>query len=117
MTLVAEEGGAEDDGLCPSMYSFHSSAEEKNKLLATLSECGIETTVDRGAKKDRIRQWIQSAAIPEDDEEAESEAEQDSWEEDAPSRTRAPRQAKVRVHMVHAHGVNMSSLRVVLWRL
>lgn len=57
--------------LCPSMYSFHSSPEEKNKLLATLTQYGVETTVDRGAKKDRIRQWIQSSAIQEDDEEEE----------------------------------------------
>ncbi|XP_034250004.1 serine/threonine-protein kinase SBK1 isoform X2 [Thrips palmi] len=80
-----KEEGVEDDGLCPSMYSFHSSVEEKNKLLATLSECGIETTVDRGAKKDRIHQWVQSSVIAEDDEEGESEdgdLEGESWEEE-----------------------------------
>ncbi|KAF5269930.1 hypothetical protein FQR65_LT05729 [Abscondita terminalis] len=60
---------AEDDGLCPSMYSFHSSPEEKNKLLFTLTQYGIETTVDRSAKKDRIRQWIQSSVIEEESEE------------------------------------------------
>jgi serine/threonine-protein kinase SBK len=60
-----------DAELCPSMYSFHSSPEEKNKLLKTLTEYGVETTVDRGAKKDRIRQWIQSSAIQEDEEEEE----------------------------------------------
>ncbi|XP_054286577.1 serine/threonine-protein kinase meng-po-like [Macrosteles quadrilineatus] len=65
------EMGYEDDGLCPSMYSFHSSAEEKNKLLSTLVAYGIETTVDRKAKKDRIRQWIQSSVIDEDEEEEE----------------------------------------------
>ncbi|KAK4877048.1 hypothetical protein RN001_009554 [Aquatica leii] len=59
----------EDDGLCPSMYSFHSSPEEKNKLLFTLTQYGIETTVDRTAKKDRIRQWIQSSVIEEEGEE------------------------------------------------
>lgn len=63
--------GYEDDGLCPSMYSFHSSPEEKNKLLSTLVQYGIETTVDRSAKKDRIRQWIQSSVIEEDEEEEE----------------------------------------------
>lgn len=61
--------GAEDDGLCPSMYSFHSSPEEKNKLLFTLTQYGIETTVDRTAKKDRIRQWIQSSVIEEENDE------------------------------------------------
>uniref|UniRef100_A0A1B6CB69 Protein kinase domain-containing protein n=1 Tax=Clastoptera arizonana TaxID=38151 RepID=A0A1B6CB69_9HEMI len=61
----------EEDGLCPSMYSYHSSAEEKNKLLATLVEYGIESTVDRVAKKDRIRQWIQTSVISEEEEEEE----------------------------------------------
>uniref|UniRef100_A0A8D8PQR6 Serine/threonine-protein kinase SBK1 n=1 Tax=Cacopsylla melanoneura TaxID=428564 RepID=A0A8D8PQR6_9HEMI len=61
----------EEDGLCPSMYSFHSSADEKNKLLQTLTAYGIETTVDRGAKKDRIKAWIQSSVIEEDKEEDE----------------------------------------------
>lgn len=96
-----KEEGVEDDGLCPSMYSFHSSVEEKNKLLATLSECGIETTVDRGAKKDRIHQWVQSSVIAEDDEEAESEAEEEgegeSWEEESQARPQprpAPRTGK-----------------------
>lgn len=61
----------EDNGLCPSMYSFHSSPEEKHKLLFTLTQYGIETTVDRSAKKDRIRQWIQASIIEEEEEEEE----------------------------------------------
>ncbi|XP_046403217.1 serine/threonine-protein kinase SBK1-like [Ischnura elegans] len=70
-----EEEGIEDDSdLCPSLYSFHSSPEEKNRLLKTLTEYGVETTVDRSAKKDRIRQWVQlSGAILEEDEEEEEE--------------------------------------------
>uniref|UniRef100_A0A1Y1NAS2 Protein kinase domain-containing protein n=1 Tax=Photinus pyralis TaxID=7054 RepID=A0A1Y1NAS2_PHOPY len=63
---------AQDDGLCPSMYSFHSSPEEKNKLLFTLTQYGIETTVDRSAKKDRIRQWIQASVIEEEVDEQET---------------------------------------------
>lgn len=59
----------EEGGLCPSMYSFHSSPEEKNKLLFSLTQYGLETTVDRSAKKDRIRQWIQASVIEEEDEE------------------------------------------------
>lgn len=51
------------------MYSFHSSAEEKNKLLHVLTEYGVETTVDRSAKKARIQQWIQNSIIREEDEE------------------------------------------------
>uniref|UniRef100_A0A1B0DM04 Uncharacterized protein n=1 Tax=Phlebotomus papatasi TaxID=29031 RepID=A0A1B0DM04_PHLPP len=62
----------EPDELCPSMYSFHSSPEEKNKLLSALAEAGIETTVDRVAKKARIRDWIQSSVITEEDEEDDS---------------------------------------------
>lgn len=56
------------------MYSFHSSPEEKNKLLHSLTQYGIETTVDRGAKKDRIRAWIENSII---DEEEEDENEQE----------------------------------------
>ncbi|BET03178.1 STYKc [Nesidiocoris tenuis] len=59
----------EDESLCPSMYSFHSSAEEKNQLLSTLAAYGIETTVDRRSKKDRIRAWIQNSSIVEETEE------------------------------------------------
>ncbi|GLV61268.1 uncharacterized protein CBL_13850 [Carabus blaptoides fortunei] len=70
----------EDDGLCPSMYSYHSSPEEKNKLLFSLTQYGIETTVDRVAKKDRIRAWIESSVIEEEEEE--EEAEEDSEDEE-----------------------------------
>lgn len=62
----------ETDELCASMYSFHSSPEEKNKLLSTLAQHGIETTVDRIEKKKRIRDWIQSSVITEEDEENDS---------------------------------------------
>lgn len=71
----------EDDGLCPSMYSFHSSPEEKNKLLYSLTQYGIETTVDRGAKKDRIRAWIENSIIDEEEEEGD-EAEGDTDQEE-----------------------------------
>ncbi|XP_043260479.1 uncharacterized protein LOC122402033 [Colletes gigas] len=70
----AMNGGADErDELCPSMYSFHSSVEEKNQLLHTLTTYGIETTVDRAKKKDRIREWIQASAIVEEYEEEESD--------------------------------------------
>ncbi|OAD55256.1 Serine/threonine-protein kinase SBK1 [Eufriesea mexicana] len=71
-------GGADErDELCPSMYSFHSSLEEKNQLLHTLTTYGIETTVDRTKKKDRIREWIQASAIVEEYEEDESDLNED----------------------------------------
>ena len=96
----ADPGGL-DDGLCPSMYSFHSSADEKNKLLATLSQCGIETTVDRGAKKERIIAWVASSSIQEDNEDEDDPDDVDVEEDDedveeeraavvrSPSKTRA----------------------------
>lgn len=59
----------EPDELCPSMYSFHSSPEEKDKLLSSLAHFGIETTVDRLAKKNRIRDWIATSVIMEEEEE------------------------------------------------
>lgn len=67
----------EQDELCPSMYSFHSSVEEKNRLLFTLAQQGVETTVDRVAKKDRIKDWIQSSVITEEPEEDEMEEEKE----------------------------------------
>lgn len=67
----------EEEGLCPSMYSFHSSPEEKNKLLRCLTQYGLETTVDRDAKKDRIRRWIENSVIDEEGEEEVGEDEED----------------------------------------
>lgn len=61
--------GEDIDELCPSMYSFHSDPNEKNILLKHFRDNGIETTVDRQAKKQRIRDWIQNSVIEEVDEE------------------------------------------------
>lgn len=77
------------------MYSFHSSPEEKNKLLFALTQHGIETTVDRVAKKKRIRDWIQESVIAEEEEEEEEddddeEDEQDDGRELQTRTTRAP---------------------------
>ncbi|XP_050300564.1 serine/threonine-protein kinase SBK1 [Anthonomus grandis grandis] len=60
------ETTVEEEGLCPSMYSFHSSPQEKDKLLHSLTHYGLETTVDRIAKKDRIRKWIENSVIAEE---------------------------------------------------
>jgi hypothetical protein len=82
--LSLPDNSPEDEGLCPSMYSFHSSVEEKNKLLFTLTQYGIETTVDRSAKKTRIQDWIQAsviAEVPEDEEEEEDMEEEDRQKE------------------------------------
>ncbi|CAG9770510.1 unnamed protein product [Ceutorhynchus assimilis] len=79
----------EDDGLCPSMYSFHSSPEEKNKILHSLTQYGLETTVDRNAKKDRIKKWIESSIIEEEEDGGEDVAPEKS--NNAESRTEAIR--------------------------
>lgn len=67
-TAEKEMAEYETDELCPSMYSFHSSPDEKNRLLYTLADCGIETNVDRQLKKNRIKDWIESSIITEEDE-------------------------------------------------
>ncbi|EDW74017.2 uncharacterized protein Dwil_GK21705 [Drosophila willistoni] len=72
-TAEKEMAEYETDELCPSMYSFHSSPDEKNRLLYTLADCGIETNVDRQQKKNRIKDWIESSIITEEDEEENEE--------------------------------------------
>lgn len=66
--IVIFTAGSDIDELCPSMYSFHSDVNEKNILLKHFRDNGIETTVDRQAKKQRIRDWIQNSVIEEGDE-------------------------------------------------
>ena len=43
-----------------SFQSVHSNAIEKNKVLNTLLQHGVETTVDRSQKNSRIINWIQN---------------------------------------------------------
>ncbi|KAJ0178459.1 hypothetical protein K1T71_006282 [Dendrolimus kikuchii] len=73
--------GSDIDELCPSMYSFHSDPNEKNILLKHFRDNGIETTVDRQAKKQRIRDWIQNSVIEEADEDEENSYEQNAFDE------------------------------------
>ena len=42
-----------------SFQSVHSNAMEKNRVLYTLLQAGVETTVDRCEKNSRIINWIQ----------------------------------------------------------
>lgn len=42
-----------------SFQSVHSNAIEKNRILFTLLQHGVETTVDRTQKNSRIINWIQ----------------------------------------------------------
>ncbi|XP_045766395.1 sperm motility kinase-like [Maniola jurtina] len=73
--------GGDIDELCPSMYSFHSDPNEKNILLKHFRDNGIETTVDRQAKKQRIREWIQNSVIEEADEEEDSVCEPSAYDD------------------------------------
>ena len=41
-----------------SFQSVHSNAVEKNRILYTLLQHGVETTVDRTQKNSRIINWI-----------------------------------------------------------
>jgi len=45
-----------------SFQSVHSNAIEKNKMLYTLLQHGVETTVDRSLKNNRIISWIKQGA-------------------------------------------------------
>lgn len=73
------------------MYSFHSSPEEKNRLLYALTQHGIETTVDRKEKKQRIRDWIQESVIQEEEEEQERADEEQEDESEEPYRRSSER--------------------------
>ncbi|KPI91763.1 Serine/threonine-protein kinase SBK1 [Papilio xuthus] len=73
--------GGDIDELCPSMYSYHSDPNEKNILLRHFRDNGVEVIVDRQAKKQRIREWIQNSVIEEADEEEESNYEPSIMEE------------------------------------
>ena len=42
--------------------SVHSNLCEKNNLLYTLLQHGVETTVDRSSKNNRIMKWIKQGA-------------------------------------------------------
>ncbi len=51
-----------------SFQSVHSNAVEKNKVLYTLLQHGVETTVDRSQKNSRIIHWIQHGRTSDPDE-------------------------------------------------
>ncbi|GBP53244.1 hypothetical protein EVAR_88128_1 [Eumeta japonica] len=65
--------GGDIDELCPSMYSYHSDPNEKNILLKHFLHNGVEVTVNRQEKKQRIKEWIQNSVIEEGDEEEDYE--------------------------------------------
>lgn len=74
LTKIPEKPIDEDElSTNMSMLSFHSSLTDKNRLLFTLTRYGVETTVDRDMKKDRIKEWIASSTIEEEEPEEEEE--------------------------------------------
>ncbi|ODN06365.1 Serine/threonine-protein kinase SBK1 [Orchesella cincta] len=74
LTKVPEKPMDEDElSTNMSMLSFHSSLTDKNRLLFTLTRYGVETTVDRDMKKDRIKEWIASSTIEEEEPDEEEE--------------------------------------------
>lgn len=74
------ERPTDDEGLSTNMssLSFHSSLTDKNHLLSTLTRFGVETTVDRNLKKDRIKEWIVTSTIEEEEAEDEESSFDDS---------------------------------------
>merc|ERR1719391_368701 len=67
--LVEVRGGPGDHHSQLTLGSFqsvHSNAVEKNRMLYTLLQHGVETTVDRRQKTHRIINWIKQGAERED---------------------------------------------------
>ena len=69
-----DENDVDNQSICYSTYSMHSSKFEKDKVLKALKDHGIETTVDRAAKRKRIHEWLErsisSRPVVVDEEEA-----------------------------------------------
>lgn len=70
--LLNGRPGPATSALNHSLQSLHSCIEEKNRIFQTLTQYGIETVVDRSAKKERIRDWIQSSCVYRNHQQAES---------------------------------------------
>lgn len=52
-------GDVDGQSVCYSTFSAHSCPKEKDRVLRTLKAHGIETTVDRIAKRQRIHEWLE----------------------------------------------------------
>ncbi|KAK7083386.1 hypothetical protein SK128_018932, partial [Halocaridina rubra] len=60
----------DNQSICYSTFSAHSCPKEKDRVLRTLKAAGIETTVDRIAKRQRIHDWLEhslSTKMPEEE--------------------------------------------------
>ena len=58
-TMKKQDKEIDNQSVCYSTFSIHSSKIEKDRTLHALKVRGIETTVDRAAKKKRIHEWIE----------------------------------------------------------
>ncbi|XP_071527878.1 serine/threonine-protein kinase SBK1-like isoform X2 [Panulirus ornatus] len=54
-----DAGDVDGQSVCYSTFSMHSCPREKDRMLRTLKAHGIETTVDRIAKRQRIHEWLE----------------------------------------------------------
>ena len=76
-----DEGDVDNQSVAYSTFSMHSSKLEKDKVLKALKDHGIETTVDRAAKRKRIHEWLErslnnrpsAVEVMEEEDEEESE--------------------------------------------
>ncbi|KAK8379692.1 hypothetical protein O3P69_019585 [Scylla paramamosain] len=58
-------GDIDGQSVCYSTFSAHSCPKEKDRVLGALKAHGIETTVDRVAKRQRIHEWLErSLGVP-----------------------------------------------------
>lgn len=75
-------GDVDGQSVCYSTFSMHSCPKEKDRVLRTLKAHGIETTVDRIAKRQRIHEWLERSLstrnLGADDDEALKEEEQEA---------------------------------------
>ncbi|XP_076031398.1 uncharacterized protein LOC143019550 isoform X2 [Oratosquilla oratoria] len=77
------DADADHQSVCYSTYSYHSSKLEKDRVHRVLKAHGIETTVDRNAKKQRINEWLECTLSSrgiievEDDDDIRGQADQD----------------------------------------
>ncbi|XP_045112812.1 serine/threonine-protein kinase SBK1-like [Portunus trituberculatus] len=56
-------GDIDGQSVCYSTFSAHSCPREKDRVLGALKAHGIETTVDRVAKRQRIHEWLERSLL------------------------------------------------------
>lgn len=74
-STVGDPDSADATSVCYSTWSVHSCVREKNLVLGSLRACGLETVVDRDAKRQRLREWVAMTAVSTEEIEAHVEEE------------------------------------------